>query len=191
MLPYPISCANMEDCLGEAGGVCLIVEPFVKGAVSLVGIELSTSLVSKSAFLSFIVESRVVARGVAVETNTTNDRERALLKVPLAAALVGFGTTTSKAFLTAPRPSFHSISSTFNRVALFPYQHDHLYCVVALDRTDLLTPSARGGLQLPQRRWKTAGRYAAVGALAAGVLAAGAMAATHSGRRAAGSRTGR
>ncbi|CAM9334409.1 unnamed protein product [Ectocarpus fasciculatus] len=44
---------------------------------------------------------------------------------------------------------------------------------------------------LPQRRWKTAGRYAAVGALAAGVLAAGAMAATHAGRRAAGSRTTR
>ncbi|CAM9691194.1 unnamed protein product [Scytosiphon promiscuus] len=37
---------------------------------------------------------------------------------------------------------------------------------------------------LPQRRWKTAGRYAAMGALVAGVLGAGAMAVTHS-RRAA------
>ncbi|CAM9743444.1 unnamed protein product [Ectocarpus sp. 12 AP-2014] len=44
---------------------------------------------------------------------------------------------------------------------------------------------------LPQRRWKTAGRYAAVGALAAGVVAVGAMAVTQSARRAAGSRTTR
>lgn len=38
--------------------------------------------------------------------------------------------------------------------------------------------------QLPQRRWKTAGRYAALGAVAAGVVAAGFMGVTHSRRTA-------
>lgn len=47
---------------------------------------------------------------------------------------------------------------------------------------DWITTSLGWAQQLPQRRWKTAGRYAAIGALAAGVLAAGAMAVTQSRR---------
>lgn len=56
VLPHPISCAEMEVCLSEKVGVGLTVEPFAKEAASqrrfsvLVGIALSTSFLSKSAF---------------------------------------------------------------------------------------------------------------------------------------------